>query len=466
MRVEMVVAIGVAMSILLWLLCGMLLSGEAGDADDSGLDRLPSLLWMAPTLAGGGYSSEAISYALALDKEYREHNSSKFALRQFAEHYNFEFVKGLPQSTSEVMKRLMSAGSMRPSDVKWDIAICHATPDVWHKDGAFGWGISNPCPPADARYAVGRTMYETDRVPSGWVPRINQMAEVWVPSEFAVSQFVESGIDKSRIIVVPEAVDTTLFDPAVHEPMDLKKSRKGKGKKDPGADATNKETVFRFLSVFKWEKRKGWDVLLKAYFQEFSADDNVELILKTSRFHDNTNFEERIRQVVASGSVKEPLAKYSVIASDLPLSKLPTLYRSVDAFVLPSRGEGWGRPHVEAMAMALPVIATNWSGSTAFLSEHCSLPLKIDGLSEVDEGPKGHKWAEPSLTHLQYLMRWVTENPSEAKEIGRRAREEMVTRFSPEVIVRQHVLPHLRRIADGLPKSKKKRKRRKTSAEL
>ena len=28
-------------------------------------------------------------------------------------------------------------------------------------------------------------------------------------------------------------------------------------------------------------------------------------------------------------------------------------------------GEGWGRPHVEAMSMELPVIATNWSGSTA-----------------------------------------------------------------------------------------------------
>ena len=30
------------------------------------------------------------------------------------------------------------------------------------------------------------------------------------------------------------------------------------------------------------------------------------------------------------------------------------LYKSADAFVLPSRGEGWGRPHVEAMSMALP----------------------------------------------------------------------------------------------------------------
>ena len=34
--------------------------------------------------------------------------------------------------------------------------------------------------------------------------------------------------------------------------------------------------------------------------------------------------------------------------------ELRGLYAAADAFVLPSRGEGWGRPHVEAMAMALP----------------------------------------------------------------------------------------------------------------
>jgi len=38
---------------------------------------------------------------------------------------------------------------------------------------------------------------------------------------------------------------------------------------------------------------------------------------------------------------------------------MPRLYKSVDAFVLPSRGEGWGRPHTEAMSMGLPVIGTH-----------------------------------------------------------------------------------------------------------
>ena len=35
---------------------------------------------------------------------------------------------------------------------------------------------------------------------------------------------------------------------------------------------------FRFLSVFKWEQRKGWDALLRAFLAEFAADEPVELV--------------------------------------------------------------------------------------------------------------------------------------------------------------------------------------------
>jgi len=32
----------------------------------------------------------------------------------------------------------------------------------------------------------------------------------------------------------------------------------------------------------------------------------------------------------------------------------------VDALVVATHGEGWGRPQMEAAAMGLPVITTNW----------------------------------------------------------------------------------------------------------
>ena len=50
----------------------------------------------------------------------------------------------------------------------------------------------------------------------------------------------------------------------------------------------------------------------------------------------------------------------------------------MDAFVLPTRGEGWGRPVMEAMAMGLPVIVTNFSGTTAFISSSTAYPLAFE----------------------------------------------------------------------------------------
>ncbi len=51
-----------------------------------------------------------------------------------------------------------------------------------------------------------------------------------------------------------------------------------------------------FISTFKWEARKGWDVLLSAYLAEFTAADNVELYILTKPFMDGGNFKERMRQ--------------------------------------------------------------------------------------------------------------------------------------------------------------------------
>ena len=43
-----------------------------------------------------------------------------------------------------------------------------------------------------------------------------------------------------------------------------------------------------------------------------------------------------------------------MLATHISERDLPRLYKAVDAFVLPSRGEGWGRPIVEAMARVAP----------------------------------------------------------------------------------------------------------------
>lgn len=99
---------------------------------------------------------------------------------------------------------------------------------------------------------------------------------------------------------------------------------------------------------------------------------------------------------------------------------------------------------IEAMAMELPVITTNWSGPTAFMNEQVAYPLAIDGLSVIkSDGDRnffkafiGQKWAQPSLKHLIQLMQHVYNNPAEAAAKGKAARKHIQAHFTPQVVAR------------------------------
>jgi len=122
-----------------------------------------------------------------------------------------------------------------------------------------------------ARHTVGRSMYETDSVPAHWVELCNDenlVDEVWVPSRFNALTFAQAGIAPERLKVLPEPVDTALFSP---DSAALAASTAGMASRQIRihhpivsllpelATLTNPKTTV-YLSVFKWETRKGWCV--------------------------------------------------------------------------------------------------------------------------------------------------------------------------------------------------------------
>lgn len=392
------------------------------------------VLWMAPFLSGGGYSSEAWSYITALD---RDSGNPKFslAIEQHGDLENLDFWDGLPEKEKNLANKLYST-ECRMNET---VVICHSEPGAWYPP-LFQ---TLPCPPTgyeEPLFVIGRTMFETDRLNPEHVRRCNQMDSVWVPTDFHVSTFVQSGVEPTKVVKMVQPVDVDFFNPSKYRPMNLPHH----GKLILGSDGSNlkgkskERKEFVFLSIFKWEYRKGWDVLLKSYLAEFDSSDEVSLYLLTNPYHSECNFGNQIVKLVEDFGLEKPgngWAPVYVIDTHIPQFDLPKVYMAADAFVLPSRGEGWGRPLVEAMAMSVPVIATNWSGPTEFLTEENGYPLAVDRMSEVAEGPfKGHIWAEPSVNNLRVLMRHVMSNKEEASRKGMQAREDMVRRFSPEVV--------------------------------
>lgn len=354
----------------------------------------------------------------------------RLSLEQHGDLESLEFWEGLPPEVKHLAFQLYQ-NQCRMNET---IVVCHSEPGAWNPP-LFE---TLPCPPSDYhdfRAVIGRTMFETDRLNLEHVERCNRMDSVWVPTDFHVSSFVKSGVDPSKVVKVIQPVDVEFFDPSLYEPFDL--ASVGKLVLGTKISPVNSK-VFAFLSVFKWEHRKGWDVLLTAYLKEFSKVDRVVLYLLTNPYHCKRDFDNKIVEFVEDSGLEKPAKGWPpvyVIDKHIAQLDLPRLYKAADAFVLPTRGEGWGRPVVEAMAMALPVIVTNWSGPTEYLTEENSYPLPVEKMSEVREGPfKGHLWAEPSISKLRGLMRHVVSNVQEAEAKGRRAREDMIRRFAPEVV--------------------------------
>ena len=279
-----------------------------------------------------------------------------------------------------------------------------------------------------ARRLIGRTMFETDRIPDGWVEKCNAMDEVWVPSSFNLETFVRAGVKEHKLLRMQEGEDTKRFHPD-NPPFRIPGSR-----------------GFNFLSVFQWTQRKGPDILLKAFLNEFHEDEDVALILRCyGRTGPDSDLLPELLYYIER-ELHVPLEKTPpilLIPGLIPNADLPRLYTSADCFVLPSRGEGWGRPYAEALCSELPVIATRWSGQLDFLNDansyliDCKLaPTPCDTDIEVFAG---HQWAEPDVDHLRSLMRHVFTHRADAKQKARIGRSEMVERYDQNVIMARWV---------------------------
>ena len=254
-----------------------------------------------------------------------------------------------------------------------------------------------------------RTTFEADRIPSSWVARLANFHAILVFSHFDVRTFSNSGVPLDKLIRVPSPVNTDFYRPGE-------------------IDKTYER--LRFISVFDWIDRKGWDVLITAWAQAFKATDPVTLFIKTTTIA-NMSVNPMASIVHLLSKLNRSLsdtAPIQIINGNWNEEQLRTFYQVADVFVLPTRGEGWGRPVLEAMACGLPAMVTNWSGPSDYISPNNALPIAVKSIVEVPNNTDmmilhGHRWAEPDGDHLVELLRWAADHKEALQIIGLQARE-------------------------------------------
>ena len=243
-------------------------------------------------------------------------------------------------------------------------------------------------------------------------------AVVVAPTQWNADQF------GSHAVVAPEAVDPALFSPAA-------------AARDDDARASieallGPKPAFRVLSIFKWERRKAPDVLVDGFFSAFH-DDAAELVIHAYR----PSWERGDKDLRRVAEARRPAGNNARLTwlrgVQLTRRELRALYAAVDCFALPTRGEGWGLPVHEALAMALPTVVTGVAG-----------PLDITGGNGtawlIDDGGRGADGlARPRPEDLAAALREIRDDPAEALRRAAAGRERVARMYSPAVVARKFV---------------------------
>jgi glycosyltransferase involved in cell wall biosynthesis len=259
-------------------------------------------------------------------------------------------------------------------------------PDVWMQIT-----VPNEFQPV-GKYNIGVTAgIETTLCDADWIEGVNRMNLTLVSSEHAKSVFKNSRFEKrnSQTQQLEGIVELKAPVEVLFEGADLNKYKII----DLPSDSQILEVLndipesFCYLFVGHWikgdqgEDRKDVSGLIKTFLETFKGQKTrPALIVKTSSatssVMDRESILDKIRAI--EEQVGGDLPSIYLLHGDLLDEEVNELYNhsKVKAFVSFTKGEGFGRPLLEASLMAKPVIASNWSGHLDFLNDDMSVLLQ------------------------------------------------------------------------------------------
>jgi glycosyltransferase involved in cell wall biosynthesis len=279
-------------------------------------------------------------------------------------------------------------------------------------------------------YVIGCWFWELPEFPDEWSTAFSLVNEVWAASRFMQEAFSA----KSTV-------------PVTHIPPSIIARRPAGFSR---VHFNLPEDRFLFLTMCdanSMMERKNPLGTVRAFKKAFASEDStVALVLKITGMEPRgPEFQEILEGI---SSYKNIYLLNRVMTRD----EIGSLLASVDCVVSLHRSEGFGLIPAEAMSLGKPVILTNWSGNTDYMtSDNCvGISYELVRLDK-DYGPykAGQHWADPDLEQAASWMKKLVLEPEVARRIGKSAQETISLNYSPEAVgkkiedrlnqIRQHV---------------------------
>jgi glycosyltransferase involved in cell wall biosynthesis len=302
-------------------------------------------------------------------------------------------------------------------------------PDIWAQIT-----VPNEFQPV-GKYNIGITAgMETTGVHHTWVEGVNRMNLTLVPSEHSKTTFLNSVFQQQNqqgqvvgeikvnkpIEVLFEGVDLDTF-----------VSKKGNFPLEIKED-------FAYLCVGHWlqgdfgEDRKNIAYTIKAFLEVFKNKKKAPaLILKTpvgnSSYMGRDELVKRVEQLKSSVNSTR-LPSIYILNGDLSEEQLNELYNhpKVKAFMMFTKGEGYGRPLLEFSLSKKPILTTNWSGHIDFLKKDfcCLVNGELKNVhpsaAQKDMILQEFQWFTPNDGEVGFYIKDVYENYKKYQELAKR----------------------------------------------
>lgn len=246
---------------------------------------------------------------------------------------------------------------------------------------------------------------------------------------------------------VPHMIETDVF-----KPMDRAQARQACG---------FREGAFVAVSVAAnkgFPARKSLDRLMKAWAHFVERHPGSVLYLHTNPYPTASGlplyevakfYGLRAAGMSASGGAPDADVlfpdMYMWLRGEYGATALNALYNAADVFVLPSRGEGFGIPVIEAQAAGCPVVVSDFTAQAELGAVGHRIP--IDAFDDLDYTLQGSEQCVPKASAILAGLEWAHEQ--RGNDVLRAAAREFACGYDVDRVMTRHMLPVLETIAEG-----------------